>query len=209
HLLDAIRARLDLLRDVVARLDQRVGVLDLHHESLALARRAVLIGNLAPGGSLFGELHEIGARKADAEHFRQSDRGQVDGAACLQRQSGKLGDGLLLERLNRRARRSESLVRMRAGSDARGNPMIERATPEVVPEPLQARTLRLHARKVARSLLGAHAGLIELRVQNLAPAELPAVVLGDVLASLALVLLARQILDELLDELAPRLPQAA
>src|SRR5579863_533842 len=84
---------------------------------------------------------------------------------------------------------------------------LERATLEVVPEAPEAGTLALERRDLRGHLIVQGLRGVQLLLGRLALRELRTVVLRQVHAALALVLLAREVGDELGEQLAPGLPE--
>ncbi len=91
---------------------------------------------------------------------------------------------------------------------ARADAALESAALEVVPEAPQRRVLGIERRQLRAGLQMPRLRGTQLLLRALAARELLAVVLREVRAPLALFLLPHQVRDELLEELAPPLPQA-
>ena len=87
--------------------------------------------------------------------------------------------------------------------------LIEGAAFEVVPESRESRPLLLQPRDLTSGLHGTRFRATQLLLCRLPNRKLPPVVLGEMLPALALVLLAHEVLDELLDQLAAGLPELA
>ncbi len=85
--------------------------------------------------------------------------------------------------------------------------MLDRAPLEVVPEARQPGAGHRQLGEAAAACICLRLCLRELSFQLLAQSELLAIVFGDVLATLALILLPDQVGDERLDQLATGLPQ--
>src|SRR4029077_5102212 len=111
----------------------------------------------------------------------------------------------LLQRLPRLA---EGGARALDGRPCGGDAPLERPATEVVPETCESRAFGLECRELRGNLRVQALGGAHLAFGALAARELRAIVLREVSAALAILLLARQIGDETRDELATRLPQA-
>ena len=192
---------------LVLRLNERAGALDFRHQRFALGARAVFVGDLAPRGGLARARDERRAGQTHAQHLGVGDRSQVDGAPRLDRQPRELRLRLLLDLSRYLARGIHRKIRDRRCGARRLALPRDRAALEVVPNLGEARVRRIQfhhalARCDGRALRG-----IQARFDFLAARKLAAVVLGDVRAALAFLELPRKLCHELLDELAPELPQ--
>ena len=149
--------------------------------------------------------HE-GRDETHAQHFGVGDRRDIDGAPRIHRKPGEFRLGLRLECLGHRARRIHRQI-----SNSRGRPRAL-APPrhltafEVVPESREPRVRGVQLRKPPARIIGFGLRRIKPRLDFLTARELAAVMLGQMLASLTLVQLAREVGDKLLDEFAPQLP---
>jgi len=119
-------------------------------------------------------------RQAQPQHFRIGDRGDIDRTPGRQRQSRKLGVA------SRAISSRPSCAWPRATpalTTAAAAPATRRSSArvEVVPETGELRPLRFHGRKLRRGLRMQRLGRTQLVFGGLAPGELAAVVLGQVL----------------------------
>ncbi len=143
-----------------------------------------------------------------AQHFRISDDREVDGPAPLEGQARELRHGLsrdVRERLSSGSEGNLSGVRARAGMCDR---LLERATLEELPDAVQPSVPPLEleqALALVISQLPRHAQLV---LGGLPLGELAPVVLRQVLAPLALVLLGGKLGAEASEVLVTALPQA-
>src|SRR6185437_11248195 len=87
--------------------------------------------------------------------------------------------------------------------------LLERAAFEVMPEPLEARAPAVEIGEPGRLFRREPLRIVQPLLGGLALGELAAIVLGEMLAALALLLLGGELRDEALQELASRLPELA
>src|SRR5579862_3254484 len=152
---------------------------------------------------------ELRAGEPQAQHLRICDGRDVDGPPRIERQAGKLRYRLALDLLDGLARRGEREIRGRGRGARLRDGLLEGAPLEVMPEAPQARARALELPQALGLLRRQPLRLAQPLLGGLPLGELTTVVLGEMLAPLALILLGGELRHEALEQLVPGLPEPA